>query len=154
MASPSRDTTDITTGALLMAAAAFFGWQTAGLNIGTAFRMGPGYFPMILSGLLFLLGLIILLKALKGPAGEPLGAIAWRGMLFILPAPIFFGLTVRGLGFVPSLFITSLIAAMASARMKPLPALLLAVVVTIFSTLVFSYALGLPFRRFGPWLPF
>ncbi len=154
MASPSRDTTDITTGALLMAAAAFFGWQTAGLNIGTAFRMGPGYFPMILSGLLFLLGLIILLKALKGPAGEPLGAIACRGMLFILPAPIFFGLTVRGLGFVPSLFITSLIAAMASARMKPLPALLLAVVVTIFSTLVFSYALGLPFRRFGPWLPF
>lgn len=154
MASPSRDTTDITTGALLMAAAAFFGWQTAGLNIGTAFRMGPGYFPMILSALLFVLGLIILLKALKTPGGEPLGAIAWRGMMFILPAPVFFGLTVRGLGFVPSLFFTALIAAMASARMKPLPALALAVAVTIFSTLVFSYALGLPFRRFGPWLPF
>jgi len=26
--------------------------------------------------------------------------------------------------------------------------------VTIFSTLVFSYALGLPFRRIGPWLSF
>ena len=32
--------------------------------------------------------------------------------------------------------------------------LLLAVALTIFSTLVFSYGLGLPFRRFGPWLPF
>lgn len=154
MASPSRDTTDIATGALLIAAAIFFGWQTAGLNIGTAFRMGPGYFPMILSALLFILGVIILLKALKTPGGEPLGAVAWRGMLFILPAPVFFGLTVRGLGFVPSLFITALISAMASARMKPLPAVLLAAVVTVFSTLVFSYALGLPFRRFGPWLPF
>jgi hypothetical protein len=61
---------------------------------------------------------------------------------------------VRGLGFVPSLFITTLIAAQASLRMRPLPALLLAVLVTFFSTLVFSYALGLPFRRFGPWLSF
>jgi hypothetical protein len=38
--------------------------------------------------------------------------------------------------------------------MRPVYALLLAVAVTVFSTLVFSYALGLPFRRFGPWLPF
>jgi hypothetical protein len=33
-------------------------------------------------------------------------------------------------------------------------ALLLAAGVTLFATLVFSYGLGLPFRRFGPWLPF
>ena len=39
-------------------------------------------------------------------------------MLFILPAPIFFGLTVRGLGFVPSIFLTTLIAALASLKMK------------------------------------
>lgn len=149
----SKDTTDVATGILLILTAAFFGWQTSTLNIGTAFRMGAGYFPMILSGLLFLLGLLILLKALKGPGDAPLGATAWRGMLFILPAPVFFGLTVRGLGFVPSLFITALIAAMASARMKPLWALALSAAVTLFSTLVFSYALGLPFRLFGPWLP-
>ena len=68
-------------------------------------------------------------------------------------APIFFGMTVRGLGFVPALFITTLIASQASVKMKPLPALVLAVLVTLFSTLIFSYGLGLPFRRFGPWLP-
>ena len=51
--------------------------------------------------------------------GEPVGPIAWRGMLFILPAPVLFGLTVRGLGFVPALFLTALIAAFASHRMKP-----------------------------------
>jgi hypothetical protein len=74
-------------------------------------------------------------------------------MLFILPAPIFFGLTVRGLGFVPSIFLTALIAAFASGRMKPLTALVLSAGLTLFSVLVFSYALGLPFQRFGPWLP-
>ena len=80
---------------------------------------------MVLSGLLFILGAVILFKAFGRPDDEPMGRIAWRGILFILPAPIFFGLTVRGLGFVPALFITTLIASQASVRMRPLPALIL-----------------------------
>lgn len=154
MSTRSHDRTDVIAGVLLMLVAAVFGWKTLELNIGTAFRMGPGYFPMILTGLLFLLGLIITLLALRRPGGDGIGTIAWRGIVFILPAPIFFGLTVRGLGFVPALFLTTLIASQASMRMKPLPALVLAVLVTAASTLIFSYGLGLPFRRFGPWLPF
>eukprot|EP01036_Dinobryon_divergens_P018067 gene18067-24592_t len=115
--------------------------------------MGPGYFPLMLSGILILLGLTIVFSAFN-KAGDAIGSYAWRGMLFILPAPVFFGLTVRGLGFVPSIFLTTIIAAMASLKMRPPAALLLAVAVTLFSTLVFSYGLGLPFRRFGSWLPF
>ena len=151
MSTKPKDMTDLAAGLLLMAAAGFFGWQTLDLEIGTSLRMGPGYFPMILSILLFILGALIALKSL-GREGEPFGRISWRGMAFILPAPVFFGLTVRGLGFVPALFITTLIAAQASVRMRPIPALILAVIVTFLSTLIFSYGLGLPFRRFGPWL--
>ena len=44
-----------------------------------------------------------------------------------------------------------LIAAFASSRMKPAMALALALAITVFSAAVFSYALGLPFERFGPW---
>ena len=153
MSTKPRDSTDTATGLALIVASLFFGWQTMGLEIGTSLRMGPGYFPMVLSILLFVLGVIILLKSF-GREGEPFGKIAWRGMLFILPAPVFSGRTVRGLGFVPALFFTALIASQASVRMRPLYALLLAVVVTILSTLVFSYGLGLPFRRFGPWVQF
>ncbi|PZQ48395.1 MAG: tripartite tricarboxylate transporter TctB family protein [Rhodovulum sulfidophilum] len=153
MSTKPSDPTDIATGLALMAAAAFFGWQTTGLEIGTSLRMGPGYFPMVLSSLLFVLGFFILLKAF-GRTGEPFGKVAWRGLVFILAAPVFFGLTVRGLGFVPSLFLTTLIAAQASVRMRPGAALILAVAVTILSTLIFSYGLGLPFRRFGPWVQF
>ncbi|WP_234464152.1 tripartite tricarboxylate transporter TctB family protein [Paracoccus caeni] len=138
---------------MLLAIGAFFGLQTMGLEIGTSLRMGPGYFPMMLTILLLILGVAVLISAFKTKAGEPIGPIAWRGMLLILPAPVFFGLTVKGLGFVPALFFTALIAAGASIKMKPLTALILAVIVTIASTLIFSYGLGLPFRRFGPWLP-
>lgn len=153
MSTKPKDPTDIATGLLLMATAGFFGWQTMGLEIGTSLRMGPGYFPMVLSTLLFILGAVVFVKAF-GKEGEPFGKIAWRGLFFILLAPVFFGFTVRGLGFVPSLFVTTLIAAQASVRLQPVASLVLAVAVTIFSTLIFSYGLGLPFQRFGPWVQF
>ena len=52
------------------------------------------------------------------------------------------------------LFFTALIACFASGRMKPLMALALSLALTAFSVAVFSYGLGLPFQRFGPWVQF
>jgi uncharacterized membrane protein len=153
MKSIGIDTTNGLCGALFVALGLFFAYQSWTLEIGTAFRMGPGYFPLVLALILVLLGIVVLVQATRVDS-EPIGPIAWRGMLFILPAPIFFGLTVRGLGFLPSIFLTALIAAYASTRMRPLTALLLSAGVTLFSVAVFSYALGLPFQRFGPWLRF
>ena len=146
------DRTDLIAGGLFILLGLFFGLQALGLEIGTSLRMGPGYFPLLLAGILVLLGIVVIVRAAVEDNGE-IGALAWRGMLFILPAPVFFGLTVRGLGFVPSLFLTALIASGASHKMTPVKALLLALGITVFSTLVFSYALGLPFQRFGPWWP-
>lgn len=148
------DWTDALAGLILIACGLLFGVQSLGLEIGTAFRMGPGYFPLVLSAILILLGLAITASAIHDRGSEGIGTLAWRGVFFILPAPIFFGLTVRGLGFVPAIFLTTLIAALASLKMRLHWAFLLAVGVTVFATLVFSYGLGLPFRRFGPWLPF
>ncbi len=143
---------DFTAGLLFMFFGAGFGLQCLGLEMGTTQRMGPGYFPAVLSVVLLGLGAAIVVSSLK-TAGADIGNYAWRGMVFILAAPVFFGLTVRGLGFVPSIFVTTLIAALAGLKVKPLYAVALAIGVTIFCTLVFSVALGLPFRRFGPWLP-
>lgn len=145
------DTVNLICGLLLIATGLFFAYQSFELELGTALRMGPGYFPFILACALVLFGAIILIQSMRVDGG-PIGALALRGMIFILPAPIFFGLTVRGLGFVPSIFVTALIASFASGRMKPLTALVLSAALTVFSVAVFSYGLGLPFRRFGPWL--
>ena len=149
----SVDRTNAACGLLFIAFGVFFLVQSLGLEIGTAFRMGPGYFPLVLALVLILLGGIIVVQATQ-VQGEPLGPIAWRGILLILPAPILFGLTVRGLGFVPAIFLSAFIAAFASRRMNPGMAVILTVLLTAFSVGVFSYALGLPFQRFGPWLRF
>lgn len=153
MDSQKIDTTNLVCGLLLIATGIFFAVESLDLELGTALRMGPGYFPFILACVLIVLGGVILFQAFR-IKGDAMGALAWRGMLFILPAPVIFGMTVRGLGFVPSLFICAFIASFASQRMKPLMAVTLSAGLTVFSLLVFSYGLGLPFRTFGPWLGF
>ena len=147
------DPAEAACGAIFIGFGAFFALQSFGLEIGTAFRMGPGYFPLVLAIVLILLGSIIFFRATR-VQGDVIGAIAWRGIFFILPAPIFFGFTVRGLGFVPALFFSALIAAFASHKMSPLMAVVISAAITVFSVAVFNYGLGLPFQRFGPWLKF
>lgn len=153
MKSITIDTVNGLCGLLFIALGLLFAYESWMLDMGTALRMGPGYFPLLLALVLSLLGVVILIQATR-VKGEPVGPIAWRGMLLILPAPVLFGLTVRGLGFVPAVFITALFASFASVRMRLLPALILSVAVTLFSYVVFSMGLGLPFRSFGPWLSF
>jgi Tripartite tricarboxylate transporter TctB family len=142
---------DAAAGLLFVALGLIFAYQSYTMELGTALRMGPGFFPLFLAGLLILLGGLVVVSAIN-KSSEAYGQNAWRGLWFILPAPVFFGLTVRGLGFVPSIFFTTLIAAKATSKMSFAAALLLSFAVTAFCTLVFSIALGLPFQRFGPWL--
>lgn len=147
------DRTNVVCGAFFILAGLVFGYQSLEVDLGSWLKIGPGGLPLVLSALLILLGAIILVQALR-VEGEAIGKIAWRGMVFILLAPLIFGLTVRGLGFVPAVFVTSLFASFASYRMSWWMALLLSLALAVFSLIVFSYGLGLPFQRFGPWLRF
>jgi hypothetical protein len=121
------------------------------LELGTSLRMGPGYFPLLLSGLLVLLGAATLINATQVP-DEAWGAIAWRGMLFILAGPIAFGATIEGLGLVPALAIIAFLTAFASQRMTVLMALFITAGLTLFCVAVFHWGLGMPIQLFGPWM--
>jgi Tripartite tricarboxylate transporter TctB family len=145
------NTRDIGAGLIFIAIGILFGLGSIGLEIGTALRMGPGYFPLVLAGLLVGLGLVILAHGLGHPTTGGL-AIPWRGLVLILVAPVVFGFTIRGLGLVPAVMLVVLISAFASQRMSMLLALVLSVALTLFCVLVFSFGLGLPLRLFGPWL--
>jgi hypothetical protein len=121
------------------------------IPIGTPARMGPGFFPILLSIVLTGLGLLICLQTLK-PDNAPMNFVSWRGLVLILAAPIVFGFTVRGLGFVPAVTITAALAAMASPRRSLLGVAALSLGLAIFCTVVFIYGAGLPIDLIGPWL--
>jgi hypothetical protein len=142
---------DIGAGLIFIAIGILFGLGSLELELGTPLRMGPGYFPLVLSGILVALGLVIFAQAFGHPTTGSL-AVSWRGLVLILAAPVVFGLTVRGLGLVPAVMLVVLISAFASRRMSVPLALVLTVAMTLFCVLVFSLGLGLPLRLFGPWL--
>ena len=142
---------DIGAGLIFIAIGLLFGLGAMNLELGTPLRMGPGYFPLILAGLLVALGLAIVAYGF-GHAATGGSAVPWRGLVLILSAPVVFGLTVRGLGLVPALALVVLISSFASRRMSLWLALALTVGLTVFCVLVFSFGLGLPLRLFGPWL--
>ncbi|HTN61135.1 MAG TPA: tripartite tricarboxylate transporter TctB family protein, partial [Devosia sp.] len=121
------------------------------LKIGSAIRMGPGFFPLVLAGVLMLLGVLIAGKGV-GRSFSPIGSIPWRGLVMILAAPIVFGFTVRGLGLVGSLALTIIVTSLANPRVRPASIAGVAVLLTAFCIGVFSYGLRLPLDLFGPWI--
>ena len=121
------------------------------LRVGSALNMGPGYFPIILGGILASLGLAIGLGSL-GKVPEPLGAVPWRGLALVIGAILFFAFTVRGLGFAPALAGASLMAALSSGKMSLRGAVLLALAISAFGVLVFVVALRLPYPIVGRWI--
>lgn len=143
---------DLAAGALFVAIGAFFALSTTfNLSIGSAFSMGPGYFPVLLGLILIGLGLAIGVTAFTAPA-EPLGQVSWRGAGLVTASIVFFALTVRGLGMAPALGGATILAALSSDRNSLLFAIGLSLCLTAFCILVFIVALRLPYPIIGPWL--
>lgn len=83
-------------------------------SLGTAARMGPGYFPRVLGGLLVVLGLALALRSLRF-SGPPLPGWTWRPVVVVLGSVAIFGLVVNYAGVVLStLFL--IVAASAASR--------------------------------------
>lgn len=120
-------------------------------GMGTALRMGPAYFPSLLSGLLILVGAISVLRSFW-IAGTRIVAPAWQPLLLITGSVILFGLIVRGLGLAVALPLLALVSAYASSRFRWRPSLMLAAGLTVFCTLVFLKGLGVPLPLIGNWI--
>jgi hypothetical protein len=86
-------------------------------NLGTAARMGPGYFPRILGLLLIALGAALALRALR-LNGSPLPAWPWRPTVVVLFSVAIFGLIVNYAGVVLSTIFLIVAASSASHEFR------------------------------------
>lgn len=144
---------DILAGGIFIAIGLAFAVGSLSYDIGTPLRMGPGYFPLVLGGLLAGLGILVVAKGFIAGTGDAIGEVDWRAVVMITAALLFFGLTVRGLGVAGALFGTSLLAALARSRTRPREAALIAVALTALSVTIFIVALQLRLPLVGPWIP-
>jgi hypothetical protein len=113
------------------------------LTFGTASRMGPGYFPTILSSIIVLIGVIVGLRsvAVEGPPIEP---VKLRPLLFILIAILAFGYLIEQIGLAITTAGLAIFAAYARQDVHLKETIVLAVLLSAFAVGVFAYALGQP----------
>ncbi|GGK20448.1 tripartite tricarboxylate transporter TctB family protein [Salinarimonas ramus] len=141
---------DFVAGLVAMAIGAFVLFEGSGYALGTARRMGPGFFPVALGGLLLLVGLAITLAGLRThdrlPKPNP------RALVAIPLALVVFALLVERVGFFPAGVAAVLVASAADGGSRPLTALVLALVLVPLAYGLFVLLLGVPIA-FVEWRP-
>ncbi len=138
-----RAQSDFWCGALFVALGATVMVLAQDYRMGTGARMGPGYFPTMLGGLLALLGLSLAVPALLRD-GEGFPRLHFRPLLVILASILLFGATLQYLGFVAAVAALVLASSLADRDLKPVEALGVAAFMVTFCVGVFWWLLGMP----------
>ena len=115
--------------------------------LGTALRMGPGYFPTVLGGLLILFGLYLLVTGLRS-AEKIEGGWSVRALVLLPLSLVLFGVLFERVGFVPALAVLIFGSAAAGTAFKPVEVLALTVVLTAFCVALFVWGIRLPYPLF------
>ena len=136
---------DFWAGVMFFAVGALFAGIAFTYKLGTAARMGPGYFPFYLGLLLAILGVAIALSGLKlknaGPAVEK---FHWKPIFWVLFPIVIFGVMLKILGMIVSGMLVVVLSGIASEDFKLRPVVLLGLGLVIFCSLAFVGGLKLP----------
>jgi hypothetical protein len=137
---------DFAAGLLYIALGIAFAIASYGYRMGTASRMGPGYFPFWLGILMAVIGVMVLLGAIRAHA-EPDAMVRWalKPLFVILASVVVFGLLLDTLGLVLSMVALIVGSSLASHEFTWRATLINTIVLIVFALVVFVYALNLQF---------
>src|SRR5262245_52160379 len=113
-----------------------------GYSIGSAGKMGPGYFPLLLGGVLAVLAAILIGRSVMLD-GEPLPRFHLLPLAVIATAVCLFGFFIEPFGLVVALSVLTVLSAAAGPQFRLPETLALTVALIVFSVGVFVYALKL-----------
>jgi hypothetical protein len=136
---------DFWSGLMFVIVGIAFAWGATTYSFGSSARPGPGYFPFGLGVLMAALGAIVLFKALtvETADGDPIGAFAWKPLLFIVGTVTVFGWALPHLGMFVALPILVVVAALAGDEFHWGEALVNSAILTAGSWVIFIWGLNL-----------
>ena len=136
---------DFFSGLMFIAVGVIFAVGATNYSMGSSAKPGAGYFPLILSVLMAILGAVVLFKSLtiETEGGDPVGDIAWKPLLIIVVSIAVFGVALPRLGMFLTIPLLILMVSTAGGEFSWKGALISSVVLTGFSWLVFIWGLNL-----------
>jgi len=127
----------------------FFGLTTIliarSYPMGTMARMGPGYFPTVLGGILTLLGLMIAGRVLLS-GGQAMKPWALRPLALVLGAVLTFAFLVNSLGLVVAILSLVVISCLGGWEFRLREVAVLCFVLALLTVIIFVYGIGMTFR--------
>jgi hypothetical protein len=113
-------------------------------RFGSTNRMGPGFFPVVLGGILILFGSYIVGMGLRN--NEKIqGSWSPRALIMLPAIIILFGFLMEHAGFIPALVILGFGSAAAGKEFKFVEVLLLTALLTVLSVALFIWGLSMPY---------
>lgn len=137
---------DLLSGLLFLAIGGGFSLGALDLSIGTARRMGPGYFPLMIGSLLALIGLALMVKSIIRRRPVPIERLYLRPLAGLTLSICTFAFLIEEAGLVLTSIATVIVAGVALSETKWTENALIAIGMSAFSVIVFKLLLGLPFR--------
>lgn len=137
-----RNHRDLWAGIMFLAFGVLFMFWSRTYQLGTAAKMGPGYFPTVLGGIMAVLGLIILLGAFTRSAEEKkIDRIGFKEIFLVLLGVAAFAFLLNYLGMMLSIIIMTFIAASASHEFRFKETAINSIVMCILAYACFVYGL-------------
>src|SRR5688572_9566152 len=144
-----KDQKDFWSGILFIAFGCAGLWFGRNFAVGTLSRMGPGFFPMMMSFALMGTGALLVARSLI-VAGEPIERIALWPQLLILAAIVAFGLLIERVGLAVAVVDVAAVSGLAAQGLRWFELVALAVAMSAFSVVLFVYLLGQPIPVWVP----
>ncbi len=138
-----KSSSDLGAGILLVVIPLAFLMAGKNLEHGTLFNMGPGQFPRYVAVLALLIGMVLIGKGIMAE-NVALPRLAFRPLACVLASVAFFGFAIDTLGLPLTAIFTVVLASLAAPKLKWRHIAMLSVGMSIFVSLVFVKALGLP----------
>ena len=117
--------------------------------MGSAGRMGPGYFPRTLGLILAGLGMILLLRSFR-LQGEKIAFPTLRPLLIVLGSVLLFGLTVNYVGLVLATILLVVASSVASHEYRWKESIIASLCLAVFVVIAFRYGLKLQLPTWPP----
>ncbi len=112
--------------------------------MGTAMRMGSGYFPAVLGGILILLGAWVLARGIR--SGEKVkGEWGWKPLALVALSIVLFGFLMARLGLIPALAAVLVVSAAGGREFRVKEVLVLTALMSVFAVVVLLYILKMPY---------
>jgi hypothetical protein len=138
-----KDQKDFWSGVLFIAFGCAGAWLGRNYALGTLARMGPGFFPMMMSIALVAIGAFLLVRSLV-VAGEPVERSAIWPQLLILAAIVAFGLLIERVGLAVAVIAVAVVSGVAAQGLRWFELAALALAMSGLSVVLFVYLLGQP----------